>query len=155
MKLGEIVALTVFTAVLVTGRALAVEIDPDCANVDLNSHTVRAFTNEMQGFVETGDMNSAKYVYQSGVRMALGAYDIAPHCGGGYDLSAMDDAFEQLVQQAYYSRVNTTGEAQFWMKLLLSGANRHGDSRDEINKWTAFAQELAAETNHRFHPPPH
>jgi hypothetical protein len=156
MKLAGIAALTLFTFALVAGRAAGAELDPACANVDLNSHTVRAFTNEMQGYVETGDIGSAKYVYQSGVRMAVGSYDIAPQCGSDYDLSAMDDAFEQLVQQAYYDRVITAYEAQFWMKMLLAGAPRHSDSRDQINAWSAFAQELAVETGHHFRtPPPH
>lgn len=136
-----------------TGRSYA-EVDPRCANVDLDSHTIRALTNEMQGFIDTGDMSSAKFVYQSGVRMALGDYDLASHCGASYDLSAMDAAFEQLVEQAYYDRIIGAGEAQVWLRALLSSAARHGDSAEQIDAWTLFARQLSAETGRRFQPPP-
>jgi hypothetical protein len=154
MKPAIVLALVVLAVACMDGRSSA-ELDPRCANVDLDSHTVRALTNEMQGFVDTSDMSSARYVYQSGIRMALADYDLASHCGSTFDLTSMDAAFEQLVEQAYYDRIIGAGEAQVWMRSLLAGAYNHGDTRDQIDAWTAFARALAAETGHRFQRPPH
>jgi len=154
MKLLKILTLVALAVVAVNSRSNA-EVDPRCANIDLDSHTVSALTNEMQGFVETNDLSSARYVYQNGVRMALADYDLAPSCGTAADLAPMDTAFEQLVEQAYYARVIGAGEAQVWLKGLLSNAYSHGDTRDQVDAWTAFARQLAAETGHRFQRLPH
>jgi hypothetical protein len=154
MKLATAFVFVALTLASGAGRSAA-DVDPRCANVDLDSHTVRALTNEMHGFVDTSDMSSARFVYQGGVRMALTDYDLASHCGTTYDLSAMDAAFEQLVEQAYNDKVIGAGEAQFWMRSLLTGAHSHGDTQDQIDAWTAFARALAAETGHRFQRPPH
>lgn len=153
MKALTVLVLAILAFILLPGRSTA-EVDPRCANVDLDSHTIRALTNEMQGFIDTGDTSSAKFVYQSGVRMALADYDLAQHCGSAYDLSAMDGAFEQLVEQAYVDRVIGAGEAQVWIRGLLSSATRHGDTTEQIDAWTMFARQLTAETGRRFQPPP-
>jgi len=154
MKAVKILALVVVA--VIAGRIPShADVDPRCDNIDLDSHTVSALTNEMQGFVDTGDLSSARFVYQSGVRMALSDYDIAPSCGAAADLEPMDASFEQLVEQAYYTKVIGAGEAQVWLKALLSNAYSHGDTRDQIDAWTVFEHQLAAETSRRFQRPPH
>ena len=137
------VAILVVVILLALARPSLAEIDPRCGNLDVYTDAVQTSTSEMHIYVQATDMSSARLAYENGLHMALTAYNLHNACGG-YNAALIDSGFEQLLEMAYDDRVIDAREASYWIHALLVSAYAHGDTKDQIERWTALAKELAA-----------